>query len=91
MLRLMTKPAMPLALTANDCRGHARVLAQVEVRPADRKHRTARVATDIVLVRSKRKIGDSDEAGTEGPKKEVTQTLHVCHICLHWGGLGGSM
>ena len=18
-----------------------------------------------------------------------TQTLHVCHICLHWGGLGG--
>ena len=20
-----------------------------------------------------------------------TQTLHVCHICLQWGGFGGSM
>ena len=21
--------------------------------------------------------------------KHHTQTLHVCHICLHWGGFGG--
>ena len=22
-------------------------------------------------------------------KHKQTQTLHVCHICLHWGGFGG--
>ena len=25
----------------------------------------------------------------DGTYRFVSQTLHVCHICLHWGGFGG--
>ena len=38
---------------------------------------------------SKRVITDKPSLTGNGTPPNHTQTLHVCHICLHWGGLGG--
>ena len=34
---------------------------------------------------------DGQLLGCRGTSSSITQTLHGCHICLHWGGFGGSM
>ena len=32
-----------------------------------------------------------DRAPKSSAGKTITQTLHVCHTCLHWGGFGGQL